>query len=253
MKLTSLACATLALLCSGAVQSAVPVSRYRVVKVYPHDTQAYTQGLQYLGGFLYEGTGLNGRSEIRKVKLETGQVLQRRRLSAEYFGEGILVLGKELLQLTWTSQIGFVYDAVTFEPLRSFRYPGEGWGLAFDGTAIVMSDGTSSLRFWDPGTLKELRRLPIRDGHRAIDQLNELEFVNGEIWANIWQTNRVARINPRSGKVNGWIDLSGLLTPEEARTADVLNGIAYDAKGGRLFVTGKLWPKLFEIQLVPGR
>jgi glutaminyl-peptide cyclotransferase len=233
--------------------SSPPVWGYQVVKVYPHDRQAFTQGLQYVDGVLYEGTGQHGQSSIRRVKLETGEVLQHQALDAKYFGEGIVVWGDTLIQLTWQSEIGFVYDKKTFKPLRTFTYTGEGWGLTHDGSRIIMSDGDArgALRFLDPKTLKETGRLVVRDaGGRPVAHLNELEYVRGEILANIWQTHRIARISPKSGAVTGWVDLTGLLDAREAAGTDVLNGIAYDAAGDRLFVTGKYWPKLFEIKIV---
>jgi glutamine cyclotransferase len=228
----------------------VPVFTYHIVNIYPHDRTAFTQGLQYVDGVLYEGTGLEGQSTIRKVKLETGQVLQQRRLDSRYFGEGIVVWKKSLIQLTYTTQIGFVYDLASFDRLKAFNYTGEGWGLTQDGKRLIMSDGSSSLRFLDPETLKETGRLQVKDGARPVSNLNELEFVKGEILANVWQTDRIARISPQTGRVTGWIDLSGLLDPHDAAGVDVLNGIAYDPAGDRLFVTGKLWPKLFEIRIV---
>jgi glutamine cyclotransferase len=238
---------------TSAAQKKAPaaVAGYRVVKVYPHDRQAFTQGLQYVDGDLYEGTGQNGQSGIRKVKLETGEVLQHQPLDAKYFGEGITVWGSTIVQLTWQSEIGFVYDKASFKPIKSFKYVGEGWGLTHDGTRLIMSDGLSALRFLDPVSFKETGRVNVRDNGVAISKLNELEFVKGEILANVWQTSRVARISPKTGDVVGWIDLSGLLDAREAMGTDVLNGIAYDAKGDRLFVTGKWWPKLFEIKIVP--
>lgn len=229
--------------------SSTPVSKYKVVKSYPHDRQAFTQGLVYLDGVLYESTGLHGQSGIRKVKLETGEVLQQRPLDPKYFGEGIVVWGKSIVQLTWQSEVGFVYDLTTFSPQKTFEYKGEGWALTHDGKQIIMSDGTSSLRFLDPQTLKETGRITVRDNGVPVKDLNELEYVRGEILANIWQQQRIARISPKSGDVTGWIDLSGLLSPSEAAGVDVLNGIAYDAAGDRLFVTGKLWPRLFEIKI----
>jgi glutaminyl-peptide cyclotransferase len=230
---------------------ATPVYGYRVVHVYPHDHNAFTQGLEYRGGFLYEGTGLNGRSSLRKVELETGKVLQETRLDSQYFGEGITVLDQRIVELTWQSHRGFVYDRNTFRPIRNFDYPGEGWGLANDGHQIYMSDGTAQIRSWNPATFQEVRRISVHDGALPIEALNELEWVHGEIYANVWQTDRIARIAPTDGRVTGWIDLAGLLSlVEKAEGADVLNGIAYDSLGDRLFVTGKLWPKLFEIQLV---
>lgn len=229
-----------------------PVFSYMVVHVYPHDRNAFTQGLEYRDGFLYEGTGQKGQSVLRKVKLETGKVLQQIELAPTYFGEGITVFGDRIVELTWQSQAGFVYDRSTFRLLRQFSYPGEGWGLANDGKTIYMSDGTADIRFWDPNTLQERKRITVRDGTRKIENLNELEYVHGEIYANIWTTNRIARISPADGHVIAWIDLAGLLKPEDqVPPVDVLNGIAYDSARDRLFVTGKLWPKLFEIKMVP--
>lgn len=237
----------------AAAQKPVPVYGYKVVRSYPHDRQAFTQGLQYLDGVLYEGTGMNGESGIRKVRLETGEVLQMRPLDAKYFGEGIVVWKHDLVQLTWQSGIGFVYDRDTFEPRRTFTYAGEGWGLTHDGTRLIMSDGsaTGTLRYLDPQTLRQTGKLIVLDNGRPVAHLNELEFIKGEIYANVWNTNRIARISPKTGQVTGWIDLHGLLDPREAAGTDVLNGIAYDAAKDRLFVTGKRWPRVFEIQLVP--
>ncbi|PYS42784.1 MAG: glutamine cyclotransferase [Acidobacteria bacterium] len=227
---------------------------YRVVKTYPHDRTAFTQGLEYRDGFLYEGTGLTGRSSLRKVELATGRVIQRYDLPQPFFGEGITVVNQQILELTWQSQTGFIYDKSSFRVLRSFNYPGEGWGLTNDGKLIYMSDGTADIRVWDPATLKEVRRITVKDGSTPITQLNELEWVRGEIYANVWQTDRIARISPADGRVLGWIDLSGILPKSDAVEAGaVLNGIAYDAAADRLFVTGKLWPKIFEIKLVPKR
>jgi len=228
----------------------LPLYGYRVVNVYPHDASAFTQGLQYLDGYFYEGTGLNGRSSIRKVTLETGKVLQQRTVPGEFFGEGITVWKNDLFELTWQSHVAFVYDRATFEPKQRFTYPGEGWGLTSDGTNLVMSDGTDELRVLDPVTFAEKRRIKVTAGGIALRNLNELEYMKGEILANIWMTDYVARVAPDSGRVTAYIDLRGLLTATERANTDVLNGIAYDAKQDRLFVTGKLWPKLFEIKLV---
>jgi len=228
-----------------------PEYTFKIIRVFPHDPAAFTQGLAYRDGFLYEGTGLNGHSSLRKVRLETGEVVQQVNLPPELFGEGITILKDQILQLTWTSQIGFVYNASDFRLLRQFSYSGEGWGLTTDGYEIFMSDGSAEIRVLDAGTLAEKRRLKVRDGATAIDQLNELEFIDGEIFANVWQTDRIARISPRTGKVVGWIDLKGLLSPMYRLDENaVLNGIAYDAAGKRLFVTGKLWPSIFQIQVV---
>lgn len=232
----------------------IPEYGYKIVRVYPHDRTAFTQGLEYRGGFLYEGTGLYGQSTLRKEELATGKVLQELSLPAKLFGEGITVLNERIVQLTWKAHIGFVYNQSTFRLLKNFSYPGEGWGLTNDGQHIYMSDGTPQIRCLDPATLQELRRITVHDGEKQIDNLNELEWVRGELYANVWQTNRIARINPADGTVLGWIDLSGLLTQEEQENgADVLNGIAYDSIGDRLFVTGKLWPKLFQIRIVRKR
>jgi glutamine cyclotransferase len=231
---------------------APPVFTYTVVHTYPHDSGAYTQGLVYLDGGLYEGTGLNGQSSLRRVDLETGEVLQQHDLAPEYFGEGVAVLGDRIFQLTWQSQLGFVYDRESFAPLRTFEYSTEGWGLTHDGSRLIMSDGTATLYFRDPETLAETGRVEIRDGETPIVRLNELEYVDGQVYANVWLTDRIARIDPQTGRVTAWIDLSGLRPAETlAQNGAVLNGIAYEAASDRLFVTGKLWPSLFEIDLRP--
>jgi glutamine cyclotransferase len=240
-------------LCTPAIlisQPRLPVYGYRIVRVYPHDPKAFTQGLQYLDGFLYEGTGLNGSSSIRKVKLETGEVLQKRDVARAYFGEGITVFKSDLIQLTWESNVGFVYDKATFAPRRTFKYKGEGWGLTHDGTSLFMSDGTDELRVLDPATFAERRRIKVTAAGMPLGRLNELEYMKGEILANVWTTDAIARVSPDTGRVSSYIDLSGLLTRAELASVDVLNGIAYDADGDRLFVTGKLWPKVFEIKIV---
>lgn len=224
---------------------------YRVVNAYAHDPEAFTQGLVYYQGVFYEGTGLWGGSSIRKVELQTGKVLQIEAIAPEHFGEGIALWGDQLIQLTWRSNVGFVYDRETFALLHEFSYATEGWGITHDGQRLIASDGTSTLYFWDPATFKEIGRIEVKDGDQPVVRLNELEYVNGEIFANVWQTDRIARIDPTTGRVLGWIDLTGLLSAQERTgTEDVLNGIAYDAQGERLFVTGKLWPKVFEIELV---
>jgi len=230
--------------------STVPLYHYQIRHVYPHDRNAFTQGLQYVDGFLYEGTGLNGRSSIRKVKLETGEIVQRRAVPKEFFGEGITLWKSDLIELTWQSEVAFVYDSRTFEPRRTMKYVGEGWGLTHDGTALIMSDGTEALRFLDPMSFSERHRLVVTDAGTRVKHLNELEMVKGEIFANVWLTDYVARVAPDTGRVTGWIDLGGLLSARERGSADVLNGIAYDEANDRLFVTGKLWPKLFEVKIV---
>lgn len=227
----------------------LPMYGYTIVKAYPHDPNAFTQGLQYVDGVFYEGTGLNGQSSIRKVKLETGEVLDKRAMGEEHFGEGITLFKDTLYQLTWKSGLAFTYDGRSFKPQRTFSYRGEGWGLTHDGTNLIMSDGSDELRFLDPTTFKERRRMKVTAVGKPVRDLNELEFVQGEIFANVWQTDYVARIDPKTGLVKAWIDLRGLLSPRERVNTDVLNGIAYDAAGDRLFVTGKLWPKLFHIAL----
>jgi len=231
-----------------------PQYGYRVVKSYPHDSTAFTQGLEYRDGFLYEGTGLPGRSSVRKVDLATGRIVERYDVPQPFFGEGITVLNGQIFEVTYQTQTGFVYDKSNFVrgPLRSFSYAGEGWGLTNDGKQLYMSDGSSQIRVWDPATLKEVRRITVKDGTRPITELNELEFVRGEIYANVWHQDRIARIALVDGKVLGWIDLTNILPKSEHPDPEaVLNGIAYDAAGDRLFVTGKLWPKIFEIKLVP--
>jgi len=233
--------------------SKAPLYGYQIQHVYPHDPNAFTQGLQYVDGSLYEGTGLNGRSSIRKVTLETGEVVQRRAVPKEYFGEGITLWKSDLIELTWQSEVAFVYDSRTFEPRRTLKYVGEGWGLTHDGARLIMSDGTEALRFLDPVSFAERRRLVVTDAGAPVKHLNELEVVKGEIFANVWLTDYVARVAPDTGRVIGWIDLRGLLSAREHAMADVLNGIAYDEAHDRLFVTGKLWPKLFEIKIVKAR
>ena len=237
------------LICLAAQASPVNYG-YEVVHVYPHDRSAFTQGLIYLNGFLYEGTGLNGSSRVRKVKLETGEVLQQIGVPNQYFGEGLTDWGHDLIELTWKGGEGFVYDLFSFRKVRDFKYDGEGWGLTHDSNSLIMSDGSAYLRYWDPQTFREKRRLLVKDAGHPVENLNELEYVKGEIYANIWQTEKIARISPKTGVVIGWVDLTGLLSDaERVQGVDVLNGIAYDSAGDRLFVTGKLWPKLFEIRL----
>ena len=250
-----------------------PAYSYEIVNVVPHDPAASTQGLVYVDGFLYEGTGQYGRSWLRKVELSTGEVLQEHALESQFFGEGIVIFGDLIIQLTYRSKFGFVYDRDTFEEVGRVSYPTEGWGLTWDGERLIMSDGSPNLYFRDPQTFEEIGRLAVHysvprstdvsestdvsqstdfsqsTDSRPLDDLNELEFVNGEVFANIWQTDLIARISPETGQVVGWIDLRGLLTSGESRLAGVLNGIAYDSAGDRLFVTGKLWPWVFEIEL----
>lgn len=238
-----------------ARHAVVPVDGYRVLHRYPHDPSAFTEGLFYRDGMLYESTGQYGASTLRRVDLDSGRVLQRLHLPQDWFGEGIVADGTRLVQLSWRRGEGIVYDLASLQPLARFSYPGEGWALTGDGTHLYMSDGSSTLRVLDPATLRQVGRLPVRAGGVPVPNLNELEWVRGEIYANVWQSDRIARIDPASGRVLGWIDLSGLLDiralpdPQD----DVLNGIAYDPAHDRLFVTGKCWPWVFEIRRVSAR
>jgi len=235
---------------SGA--SAAPIGGYRIVAKYPHSTDSYTEGFFYLGGLFYEGVGLKGRSGIIVTEPETGKVLQRLALPEQYFGEGIIDWGPDIFEWTWQSHVCFVYDRFSLQIVKQFTYTGEGWGMTRTATRIVTSDGTATLRFRDPGTFKETRQIVVKDDGKTVDQLNELEYIKGEIYANVWHSNRIARISPRDGRVISWIDLTGLL-PDDLKINDdsVLNGIAYDAQHDRLFVTGKQWPSIFEIKIVP--
>ncbi len=241
-------------LIAGPALAALPVQGFDIKAIYPHDPNAYTQGLFYHQGFLFESTGQVGRSNIRKVRLKDGAVVQSQAIPPNMFGEGSVNWGGEIISITWRDQVGFRWDLKTFVRRSLFRYPGEGWGLTQDGKRLIMSDGTDVLRFLDPVSLKETGRVRVRAESQPLVYLNELEWVNGEVLANIWMTNQIARIDPRTGAVKGWIDLSGL--PEASRRPDmdsVLNGIAYDSAGDRLFVTGKNWPRLYEIKLRPAR
>ena len=230
--------------------AATPTSGYQIVKSYPHDSKSFTQGLIFLDGTLYESTGQYGSSTLRRVQLDTAKVLQEYIVPREYFAEGMTNWGPDLIQLTWTTKVGFVYDRATFTIKRTFNFTGEGWGLTQDGTRLILSDGTAVLRFLDPVSFRETGRITVKDRGQPVVDLNELEFVRGEIYANVWHTDRIARISPRTGEVTGWIDLKGLSQTAQAYSPEaVLNGIAYDAAGDRLFVTGKLWSKLFEIRV----
>lgn len=235
---------------SGVGSSPVLTYGYEVVNTLPHDARAFTQGLLYHEGSLIESTGQYGESTLREVELSTGKVLRKVDVPPQFFAEGAALLDGKIYQLTWTNGIGFIYDARTFERVGQFRYDGEGWGLTSDGRSLILSDGTNQLRFLDPKTFNVVRTVNVVDRGRPLRELNELEFVKGEIFANVWHDDRIARIDPESGAVRGWIDLAGLLPAGEASSGEaVLNGIAYDEAGDRLFVTGKLWPKLFEIRL----
>ena len=225
------------------------MNTYKVIATFPHDTTSFTQGLVFADGELYESTGLNGESTLRRVDITTGKTLQRIDVPKQYFAEGLALVGDELLQLTWQHRLGFVYDRKTFKQKRTFTYNTEGWGIAYDGASrLIMSDGTDTLTYLDPKTFAATKTLRVRDAGRPISNLNELEWIEGEIWANVWQTDRIARISPSTGEVNAWIDFSSLF-PRAQRTppADELNGIAYDKATRRIFITGKKWPKLYQI------
>ncbi|MES2605550.1 MAG: glutaminyl-peptide cyclotransferase [Pseudomonadota bacterium] len=234
-------------LAASVAYGAVPVKSVEVINTYPHDASAFTQGLVSIDGVLYEGTGRNGESSLRKVELATGAVQQRAMLPAQHFGEGITVLNNKVYQLTWQTHVGFVYDLGSFKQVQSFYLPGEGWGITHDGKQLIVSDGTANLRFLDPVTLKETSRVAVTEDGKPLDKLNELEYINGEVWANVWYTNFIVRIDPVTGVVNSKLDLSDI--NESRSTDDVLNGIAWDADSQRLFVTGKLWSQLYEIKV----
>lgn len=228
-----------------------PIDGYEVMATYPHSTGSYTEGFLYLDGMFYEGTGGNGRSSVMATDPQTGKVLQHLQLPPEYFGEGIVDWGPNLYQWTWTSHICFVYNRFSFQPVKQFRYKGEGWGMTRTTKDLITSDGTATLRFRDPNTFRETRSIVVRDGTKTIEQLNELEFIKGEIYANVWHSDMIARISPRDGRVVAWIDLTGLLPSDQRIDAEsVLNGIAYDSQHDRIFVTGKQWPLIFEIKIV---
>ena len=236
----------------ATTSSAAPIHAYKVIAKYPHSTESYTEGLFYLDGMFYEGTGRNGQSAVLVVDPKTGKISQRHDLSSEYFGEGVVDWGPNIYEWTWTSHVCFVYDRRTLRLLKQFTYVGEGWGMTRTDKELITSDGTATLRFRDPDTFKETHKIVVREGSIRVDKLNELEFINGEIYANIWHSDMIVRISPRDGQVIAWIDLTGLL-PAEQKVDDesVLNGIAYDAQHDRLFVTGKQWPTVFEIKVIP--
>ncbi len=224
---------------------------YKVRNTYPHDPNAFTQGLVIDDGLFYEGTGLYGSSSLRKIEPQSGEVLKIHNLSSQYFGEGITIYDDRIIQLTWKSQIGFIYDKETFNLIGTFNYSTEGWGITHDNKNLIMSDGTDSLYFLDPTTFTVVKKIHVRSDFVPVDMLNELEFISGEIFANVWQTDQIVKIDPETGNVTGWIDLAGLLSPEDkTENVNVLNGIAYDPQNGKIFVTGKNWPKLFEIELL---
>ncbi len=227
---------------------------YKIVNTFAHDPNSFTQGLVWENGYLYEGTGLSGRSTLRKIELETGKVVQSVELPVKFFGEGITIFEDKIIQLTYLSKVGFVYDKETFKLLREFNYPTEGWGLTHDGNNLIMSDGTPTLYFLNPETFERISSINIHHNNNLLWGLNELEFIDGQIYCNIWPTDRIAIIELKTGQVTALIDLKGLLDRQDrSRLVDVLNGIAYDPANRRLFVTGKLWPKLFEIKLIPAK
>ncbi len=229
----------------------IPVYTYKIINTYPHAVNAFTQGLVYDKGFLFEGTGIYGRSTLRKVNIENGEVLQFKWLPSKYFGEGITIFEDKILQLTWKSNTGFVYDKESFELIKEFNYTTEGWGITHDGKRLIMSDGTSMLYFLDPKNFKVTFKVEVTDKDGPVNGLNELEYVQGEIFANVWPTWRIVKIDINTGRVTGWINLKGILNPEDyIYPIDVLNGIAYDKDKDRLFITGKMWPMVFEIKLI---
>jgi glutamine cyclotransferase len=258
--IVSLAASTLVYLLNNSSGASSPTTNikppatysYRIVATYPHDPNAFTEGLTYSDGYLYESTGLYGQSSLRQVDLTSGQVIQQVNLSNQYFGEGIAIVNNTIIQLTWQSHIGFVYDKNNFALLSNFTYPTEGWGLTYNGTELIMSDGTSNLYFLNPTTFQQTGEVQVHDGNSSITEINELEYVNGTVYANIWHTNNIAKINPSTGQVEAWINLAGLAAQNVSGSSEaVLNGIAYDQQTNRLFVTGKDWANLYQIDLVP--
>jgi glutamine cyclotransferase len=229
-----------------------PVYSYKIIKTLPHDPSAFTQGLVFENDTLYEGTGIPGRSYLRKINPETGDILKQYKLPQQFFGEGITISGDKIIQLTWRSRIGFVFDKRDFQLLRTFQYPTEGWGITYDGSKLIMSNGTSKLVFLDPVTFREIRQIKVHDGDKPVTNLNELEYIKGEIFANIWRSNRIAIVSSDTGRVTRWVDLEGIARLASGdKIIKTLNGIAYDAKNNRLFVTGKLWANIYEIRIVP--
>ena len=229
----------------------VPVYSYQVINTWPHDTTAYTQGLVFYDGALFESTGLRGSSSLRRVELKTGKVKKKVDIAREYFAEGMTIFQDKIFQLTWQSQKGFVYDLKKFQQEGEFAYEGQGWGLTHDNQSLIMSDGTNRIRFLDPASFQVQRTISVYENGQPLTDLNELEYIKGEIYANIWKTNRIVRIDPATGRINAWIDMTGLHHEgNDPDSENCLNGIAYDAESDRLFVTGKRWPKLFEIRLV---
>lgn len=225
---------------------------YKVINTFPHDREAFTQGLFIQDGILYESTGLTGKSTVKKIDLKTGKVIKSRNMQDKFFGEGLTIVNDKIIQITWRSKTGFVYDKESLEILRTFSYKTQGWGITYDGKYLIISDGSNILYFLDPKSFVEVGKLEVYDSNGKVSKLNELEYINGEIFANVWGKDLIARINPETGYVNSWIDLSGILSKEDKKgKEDVLNGIAYDSESERLLVTGKLWPNIYEIELIP--
>jgi glutamine cyclotransferase len=234
---------------TNSPQQQIPLNyNYEIIEAYPHDQAAFTQGLVFVDGFLFEGTGLYTQSTLRKVELETGKVLKNISLADQYFGEGITIMNNKIIQLTWRSNIGFVYEKDSFELISEFTYQTEGWGITNDGSQLIMSDGTSTLFFLDPETFNIIKQVQVID-QELVSKLNELEYIQGQIWANIWQQDKIAIINPQTGKVEAWVDLIGINEEDRQDPNKVLNGIAYDSERDRIFVTGKKWSKLFQIEI----
>ena len=233
-------------------QDTIPVFTYKIIKTYPHDVTSYTEGLLMHDGYLFEGTGRYGQSKLLKIDLETGKIIQQHELGPRYFGEGITIFQDHIFQLTYKSNVGFIYDKNSFDLKKAFHYPTQGWGMTTDGTELIMSDGSAALIFLDPKTLQQKRYIMVSDDKSEVGFLNELEYVNGVVYANVWKKNLIARISPKTGKITGWIDLTGINpNPAKLKYPYVLNGIAYDKKSGHLLITGKCWPELYEILLVP--
>jgi len=252
MRRFSLSLSLIALLIPCVRAKAAPTFGYKVVARLPHSTESYTEGFFYRDGLFYEGTGLTGHSALLVIQPETGKPVQKLEIAPQYFGEGIVDWGPNLYEWTWTSHICFVYDRFSLRLVKQFSYTGEGWGMTRTAKELITSDGTANLRFRDPETFKETRHIVVKDGAKTVDQLNELEYIKGEIYANVWHSEKIARISPKDGHVIAWIDLTGLLPSDQKVNAEsVLNGIAYDAQHDRLFVTGKQWPAVFEIKVVP--
>jgi glutamine cyclotransferase len=234
---------------TNSPQQQIPINyNYEIIEAYPHDQAAFTQGLVFVDGFLFEGTGLNTQSTLRKVELETGKILKNISLADQYFGEGITIMNNKIIQLTWISNKGFVYEKDSFELISEFTYQTEGWGITNDGSQLIMSDGTSTLFFLDPETFNIIKQVQVID-QEPVSKLNELEYIQGQIWANIWQQDKIAIINPQTGKVEAWVDLIGINEEDRQDPNKVLNGIAYDSERDRIFVTGKKWSKLFQIEI----